>query len=30
MYEPGLNFLALSYRLVYGVLGSFITARLAP
>jgi len=30
MYDPGLNLLALSYRLVYGVLGSYITARLAP
>lgn len=30
MWEPGLNALALSYRLVFGVMGSFITARLAP
>src|SRR6266478_3444558 len=30
MYDPGLNLLALSYRIVYGVLGSYITARLAP
>jgi len=30
MFDPGLNLLALSYRLVYGVLGSYITARLAP
>lgn len=30
MFEPGLNALALGYRLVYGVLGSYITARLAP
>lgn len=30
MYDPGLNLLALSYRLVYGVLGSYLTARLAP
>ena len=30
MYEPGLNFLALAYRLVYTVLGGYITARLAP
>ena len=30
MHEPGLNLLALSYRLVIGVLGSYLTARLAP
>ena len=30
MYAPGLNALALSYRLIYGVLGGYITARLAP
>jgi len=30
MYDPGLNLLALAYRMVYGVLGSYITARLAP
>lgn len=30
MYDPGLNLLALAYRIVYGVLGSYITARLAP
>ena len=30
MYEPGLNALALSYRIVYGVLGGAIVARLAP
>jgi hypothetical protein len=30
MYEPGLNALALSYRLIYGVLGGYIAARLAP
>jgi hypothetical protein len=30
MYDTGLNALALSYRLVYTVLGGFITARLAP
>ena len=30
MRAPGLNLLALSYRLVYGVLGSYLTARLAP
>jgi len=30
MHAPELNALALSYRLVYGVLGPYITARLAP
>jgi hypothetical protein len=30
MYDPGLNLLALSYRIVYTVVGSYITARLAP
>jgi hypothetical protein len=30
MHDPRLNALALSYRLVYGVLGPYITARLAP
>ena len=30
MYEPGLNALALSYRIVYGVLGGAIVSRLAP
>jgi hypothetical protein len=30
MYAPGLNLLALSYRIVYAVLGSFLAARLAP
>jgi hypothetical protein len=30
MHEPGLNLLALSYRTVYAVLGSYIAARLAP
>jgi hypothetical protein len=30
MHEPGLNLLALSYRIVYTVLGSYIAARLAP
>ena len=30
MYEPGLNFLALSYRIVYAVMGSYIAARFAP
>lgn len=30
MPEPGLNLLALSYRLVYGVAGSTLAAALAP
>jgi hypothetical protein len=30
MHEPGLNLLALSYRLVYDTLGSYLMARLAP
>jgi len=30
MYEPGLNLLALSYRIVYAVIGSYIAARFAP
>lgn len=30
MYEPELNALALGYRCVYAVLGSYIAARLAP
>jgi hypothetical protein len=30
MHDPGLNLLALSYRIVYGVFGAYITARLAP
>lgn len=30
MFDPGLNFLALSYRIVYTILGSYIAARLAP
>ena len=30
MYDPGLNLLALSYRVVYAVVGSYIAARLAP
>ena len=30
MREPGLNLLALAYRIVYAILGSYITARLAP
>jgi len=30
MHEPGLNLLALAYRIVFSVLGSYITARFAP
>ena len=30
MFDPWLNLLALSYRCVYGALGSYIAARLAP
>ena len=30
MHDPSLNVLALSYRLVYTVLGNYLTARLAP
>ncbi len=30
MNEPGLNLLALSYRIIYAILGSYIAARLAP
>jgi hypothetical protein len=30
MYDTGLCLLALSYRIVYGVLGGYIAARLAP
>ena len=30
MYDPGLNLLALGYRIVYTVLGGWVTARLAP
>ena len=30
MHDPGLNLLALSYRSVYAVVGSYIAARLAP
>jgi len=30
MNNAGLNFLALAYRCVYGVLGSYIAAKLAP
>ncbi len=30
MHEPALNLLALSYRIVYTIMGSYFTARLAP
>ena len=30
MREPGLNLLALSYRCVYAILGSYLAARFAP
>jgi hypothetical protein len=30
MYAPGLNLLALSYRILYTVAGGYITARLSP
>ncbi len=30
MHAPGLNVLALSYRLLYTILGGYITASLAP
>ena len=30
MYPTGVNLLALSYRIVYAVVGSYIAARLAP
>jgi hypothetical protein len=30
MHEPGLNLLALAYRIAYAVLGSYLAARLAP
>jgi len=30
MHDPGLNALALSYRIVYGVIGGVIVAHLAP
>jgi hypothetical protein len=30
MPDPGLNLLALAYRIVYAILGSYIAARLAP
>src|SRR5688500_4772206 len=30
MHEPGLNLLALSYRCIFGIFGSYIAARFAP
>jgi len=30
MYEPGLNLLALAYRTVYAILGSYLAAKFAP
>ena len=30
MHEPGLNLLALSYRIIYTIFGAYLTARLAP
>jgi hypothetical protein len=30
MYDPGLNLLALSYRIVYGIIGFYVIARFAP
>ncbi|HEY2362138.1 MAG TPA: hypothetical protein VGK36_13540 [Candidatus Angelobacter sp.] len=30
MFEPRLNLLALSYRIVYTIMGSYIAARFAP
>ena len=30
MYEPGLNLLALSYRIVYTILAMYVTAKYAP
>jgi hypothetical protein len=30
MHQPGLNLLALSYRCVYAVIGSYLAARFAP
>jgi hypothetical protein len=30
MYEPGLSLLALSYRIVYTIVGGYITASVAP
>jgi hypothetical protein len=30
MWDPGLNLLALSYRIVYTIIGGYITAKFAP
>lgn len=30
MHDPALNLLALSYRVVYGIVGGYIAARFAP
>jgi hypothetical protein len=30
MYDPGLNLLALGYRIPYGILGCYVIARFAP
>jgi len=30
MFDPGLNLLALSYRIIYTVVGAYLTATLAP
>ncbi len=30
MWDPGLNVLALSYRILYAIVGGYITASLAP
>jgi hypothetical protein len=30
MYDPGLNLLALAYRIPYAIVGSYVVARLAP
>jgi hypothetical protein len=30
MYDTGLNLLALAYRIVYAILGSYVAARFAP
>lgn len=30
MFDPGLNLLALTYRTIYAILGSYLAAKLAP
>jgi hypothetical protein len=30
MFDPGLNLLALTYRILYAILGSYVAAKLAP